>query len=231
MGTENIRCKAVLPASPKRIYDAWMDGKEHGNFTGGNTATIDPKVGGKFTAWDGYIEGTTLELEEGRRIVQSWRSSEFPPGAPDSRVEVQLSPGHAGTEILVLHSNIPAGQGKSYETGWVDHYFVPMKKYFQAQGDAAGYIVKESPAKSAAAYMNRDTDPTAYSKPNLDTDPSRYAAPEKKAAARAKPKGKVKAAPKKKAAPAKKKVAAKKKPAAKKTVAAKKKPAMKKTKR
>jgi hypothetical protein len=28
-----------------------------------------PRVGGKFTAWDGYIEGITLEMEPDKRIV------------------------------------------------------------------------------------------------------------------------------------------------------------------
>ena len=86
---EAIRVSTVIPASAERIYQAWLDSAEHSAFTGG-PAEVDPKIGGRFTAWDGYIEGVTLELEPGRRIVQSWRSSDFPNDADDSRLEVIL---------------------------------------------------------------------------------------------------------------------------------------------
>jgi len=76
----------VLTASAKQVYEAWLSSKEHGAMTGG-AARIDPVVGGRFSAWDGYITGATLELEPYRRIVQSWRTIEFPADAPDSRLE------------------------------------------------------------------------------------------------------------------------------------------------
>ena len=127
--TESIQVSALLPASPQRIYKAWLSEKEHSAMTGGE-ATVDPKVGGRHTAWDGYIEGTTLELEPFRRIVQSWRSTEFPADAVDSRLEVLLEKVKGGAQITINHSNIPAGQGHSYESGWVESYFVPMQAYF-----------------------------------------------------------------------------------------------------
>ena len=132
MGSESIRLSVVLPASAERIYKAWLDGREHAAFTGGK-ATSSPKVGGRFTAWDGYIEGTHLELKPQRRIIQSWRTSEFPEGSPDSRVEVVLDPASGGTRLTLLHSEIPAGQGEMYRSGWVKHYFEPMKVYSSAK--------------------------------------------------------------------------------------------------
>lgn len=119
----------VLAAPARRVYEAWLSSGEHGAMTGG-AAQIDPSVGGKFNAWDGYITGTTLVLEPYRRIVQSWRTIEFPAGAPDSQLEIVLEE-HAGeTRLTLKHSNIPAGQGSAYESGWVDNYFDPMKDYF-----------------------------------------------------------------------------------------------------
>jgi uncharacterized protein YndB with AHSA1/START domain len=116
MGLESIRVSAVLPASPERIYQAWLNSAEHAAFTG-SAADIDPKVGGHFTASDGYIEGTTLELEPSRRIVQSWRSSDFPVGCGDSRLEVLLDGTEGGTTVTLVHSDIPEGQGAMYERG------------------------------------------------------------------------------------------------------------------
>ncbi len=118
----------VVAASPDAVYDAWMSSEEHAAMTGGE-AKIDPRVGGAFTAWDGYIEGRTIALEAGRRIVQSWRTSEFEPDDPDSEIEVTLEPIADGTKITLRHSKIPDGQS-GYEQGWRDNYFDPMREYF-----------------------------------------------------------------------------------------------------
>src|SRR5260370_947966 len=96
MGKETIQVSGVIHASPERIYQAWLDSEEHTRFTGGK-ASVESGIGGRFTAWDGYIEGTTIELEPGRRIVQAWRTTEFPSERPDSRVERRTS-GQSGSE-------------------------------------------------------------------------------------------------------------------------------------
>jgi len=129
--TETIHVSAVLPAKPKAVYDAWIDGGKHAAMTGA-AATSDPRVLGRFTAWDGYIEGSHLELASPKRIVQSWRSSEFPANASDSRLIVLLEREGEGTRITVVHTDIPAGQGAQYESGWKTHYFKPMNRYFAA---------------------------------------------------------------------------------------------------
>ncbi len=126
---DSIQISTVMPASPERIYKAWLSSKEHSAFTGGK-ATVDPKVGGRHTAWDDYIEGVTLELVPYRRIVQSWRSTEFPADAADSRLEVLLEKVKGGTQITLNHSDIPEGQGAKYESGWAESYFDPMRAYF-----------------------------------------------------------------------------------------------------
>jgi uncharacterized protein YndB with AHSA1/START domain len=127
--SESIHVSTTLTASAERIYHAWLDSDEHGHFTD-SPADIDPTVGGAFTAWDGYTSGTTLELEPHHRIVQAWRTTEFPEGSPDSRLEVLLKEVKGGTELTVIHTNIPDGQGKSYEDGWLEYYFAPMLEYF-----------------------------------------------------------------------------------------------------
>ena len=60
-----IKQKVVIPASPKEVYEAYVDAKKHSKFTG-SKATGKAVVGGKFTAWDGYIFGKNLELEDGK---------------------------------------------------------------------------------------------------------------------------------------------------------------------
>ena len=120
---------AVIPATASEIYSAWMSSDGHTAMTG-SPANVDGKVGGKFTAWDGYIFGSTLELEPDRRIVQAWRTSEFPDDALDSHLEILFEEVAEGTEVTLTHSDMPEDQVHSYRQGWEDFYFKPMKEYF-----------------------------------------------------------------------------------------------------
>ena len=119
----------VIPATPEQIYQAWLSTKGHSAMTG-SPAEVEARVKGKFTAWDGYIFGETLELKPNQRIVQAWRTTEFPEGSPDSRVEITLEAVNGKTKITINHSNIPKGQAEDYKQGWQDFYFKPMKEYF-----------------------------------------------------------------------------------------------------
>lgn len=126
---ETITVSEIIPAKPDKVYNAWLSSSEHTAFTG-SEALIDAKADGNFSAWDGYITGKTLELEPFRRIVQSWRTTEFPEGSEDSRLEILLEETGGGTKITLNHSDIPDGQGGEYRSGWIDYYFEPMKRYF-----------------------------------------------------------------------------------------------------
>ena len=127
--TYDFKLTCTLPATPEAVYDAWLDSAAHSAMTGG-AAKISKRVGGAYSAWDGYITGKTLELIPGKRIVQSWRTSKFAASDPDSTIAVELEQTKAGTRLTLTHSGVPDGQ-TSYESGgWQDNYFTPMKAYF-----------------------------------------------------------------------------------------------------
>ena len=71
--TLEFSVSAVTPASPQAIYNAWLDSEGHTKMTG-SPANSSANVGDSFDAWDGYITGKNLEIEPGKRIVQSWRT-------------------------------------------------------------------------------------------------------------------------------------------------------------
>ena len=120
--------KATIDASPEAIYTAWLSSKGHSKMTGGE-ANASNLTGNSFTAWDGYISGKNLLLEENKRIVQSWRSSQFEDHEPDSQIEVRLSEQGGKTLITLIHTNLP-DSGEHYKKGWEEHYFQPMNSYF-----------------------------------------------------------------------------------------------------
>ena len=128
---EKITVSGIIPSSPEKIYNAWLSSAGHSAFTG-SPAKINAKEGGVFTAWDGYITGSNLELKPFGRIVQSWRTTEFPPGSEDSRLEILIVETGGGAKITLKHSNIPDGQGEEYRQGWIDYYLEPLKEYFKS---------------------------------------------------------------------------------------------------
>ena len=129
--TYNFEVSAIVPASPERVYETWLSSSGHTAMTGAD-ASVDPRVGGNYDAWDGYITGRTIALDPGRRIVQSWRTADFTEEDLDSEIDVLFEAVDEGTRVTINHSDVPALQ-RGYEEGsWEESYFVPMREYFAA---------------------------------------------------------------------------------------------------
>src|SRR5215216_2955132 len=125
-----------IPAKASEIYGAWLSSDGHTAMTG-SPAQVEGTLGGKFSAWDGYIYGTTLDLIPSRHIVQAWRTTEFPEEAPDSHLEILLDEIDGRTKVTLTHRDMPEDQVDSYQQGWDNFYFTPMKKYFSGLDNLA----------------------------------------------------------------------------------------------
>jgi len=126
-----IRQSQFIPyAKPIQVYRAFLNAKIHSEFTG-SKATGKAQVGAKFTAWDGYISGKIVNLKSGKRIVQEWRTTEFPEKYPASRLDLSFKAKKGGTQIVMIHSRVPASQTSRYREGWLSAYWTPLKEYFK----------------------------------------------------------------------------------------------------
>ncbi len=150
---DSFQLEMLVAAEPPRVFSAWLDAKEHATFTGGGEAVVEPWSGGRFIAWDGYIHGILLSVDAGQRIVQTWRTSEFPPMVRDSRVTVEFEEARGGTRVRIRHSDLPPSQVKKYEKGWVEHYLKPLARYFAKGGKAAA--AKAPPVKAPKSAWGR----------------------------------------------------------------------------
>ena len=163
--SENIEIAAVIPASAERVFRAWLSAEEHGKMT---ATTCSASSDGSFTAGDGYITGRTLEQAAPSRIVQAWRTTEFPAGAPDSRLTVHLEAAGTATRVRLVHENLPDGQGERYRSGWNEFYFQPMVRYFgspasrlRGVGQALEAAATKAMGEVASAAEQARTDATA----------------------------------------------------------------------
>lgn len=178
MGLERIRrVSPVMPVTPRRIYDAWLSSEEHSAFTG-SPAEISSRKGSRFTAHDGYIQGANVELERGKRIVQTWRTSDFPEDAEDSQLEITFLQTDSGTRIVINHGGLPEGQGERYHSAWGKNYFKPMSRYFLNQREDPDVLQRAAQkaaqkAEAAAGQAASDErEPESARKPVSRTSPA-----------------------------------------------------------
>ncbi|HXQ41267.1 MAG TPA: SRPBCC domain-containing protein [Candidatus Udaeobacter sp.] len=147
---------AVIPASARDIYDAWLDSAAHSKMTGGQ-ARASAELGAQIMAWDGYISGRNLELTPGERIVQAWRTTKFPEDHEDSIITLTFEERDDGTLLTLSHSNVPEGHLGYEQGGWQKSYFEPMIAYFSnlpnefsASGEAEQEPQSEPESRAAA---------------------------------------------------------------------------------
>jgi uncharacterized protein YndB with AHSA1/START domain len=157
--SERIELQRIVPTTPQRLYRAWLDGPTHAAMTGGAATVESREVGGRFTAWDGYIDGVHLALEPGRRIFQSWRSDDFPADAPESHLEVRLARAPGGTRVTLVHREIPDGQGPASLEGCEAHYLEPMIRYFKAEARRKAKPRAKPTARRRTPARRRSTGP------------------------------------------------------------------------
>jgi activator of HSP90 ATPase len=118
----------IFTVSPKKIYLAWLNSEKHSAMTGAD-AHISNKANAHFSAWDGYITGTNIQLISGEKIIQYWRTEDFEDDQDDSIIEIYFDEIPEGTLLTLNHFNL-LEKDTSYEQGWIDNYFTPMEEYF-----------------------------------------------------------------------------------------------------
>jgi activator of HSP90 ATPase len=128
MKTRNIRQKVVFNASAHEVFELLMDSKKHAGFTG-DKASISRKKGGRITAYGDYIEGKNLEIVKDKKIVQSWRSSDWPEGhySKASFILAKDPKNAKGSVLTFLQEDVPADMHDDIAQGWKDFYWEPMK--------------------------------------------------------------------------------------------------------
>ena len=130
MKTKTIKQSIFFKAPPETVYELLMDSKKHAAFTGAK-ASISRTVGGKISAWDGYIQGKNIALVADKKIVQLWRGSESEWGNNYSTVTFSLAQVKGGTRLTFTQTDIPPNLAPYLATGWEEHYCKPMKEFLR----------------------------------------------------------------------------------------------------
>jgi activator of HSP90 ATPase len=130
MKTKTISQSVTFKTSPHEVYEALMDAEKHAAFTG-SEADISREAGGRFSVWGGSLEGENLKLVPDRKIVQSWRSDDWPEGHY-SKVTFDLENTSGGTRLNFTQTGVPEEFYEDIRQGWHDYYWNPMKRYLES---------------------------------------------------------------------------------------------------
>ncbi len=122
---KTIRQTVTIKASPTAVYEALMDSRTHAKFSG-RPARISRKPGGAFTAYGSYLSGANLELVPGKKIVQFWRSANWPK-FHYSTVTYELTKVPGGTRLRFTQVGVPDKDYSAKKKGWPHAYWQPMK--------------------------------------------------------------------------------------------------------
>ena len=139
----NTICLAAeLAASPSDIFDTYLDSRAHAAVTGA-PATVAPRAGAEFSAFDKVLRGRILHVEPKRLIVQSWRASQWKNGELDSTLILTLhSIGRTKTRIELVQVNVPDHDFAGVSQGWERYYWAPWREYLKTRRASRGTRAK-----------------------------------------------------------------------------------------
>ena len=126
----SIHQEVVIKGSPKVVYNILLSSKKFSEMTGGRKAKISKDEGGKASLFGDAIQARNIELVPGKRVVQAWRSADWPEGLY-SIVRFELTAEGANTKIAFDQVGHPADAAAHLEKGWHQMYWDPMSKMLE----------------------------------------------------------------------------------------------------
>ncbi len=127
MEIKTIRQTVSFRASPHEVFEALMDSKKHSQFTG-TKAVISRDIDGRFSAYDGSLAGTNIEIVPDRKIVQAWRCEmDEWPKSHYSKATFILEKAKDGTKLTFIQTGVPTECLEMISCGWKDYYWDRMK--------------------------------------------------------------------------------------------------------
>jgi len=119
----------IIPAEVEDVYTALTNPFTIELWTG-YPAVMDENPGTEFSLWEGDICGKNIEIEKYKKIVQQWY---FGDQSEDSIVTIKLFPDKKGTQVELIHKNIPDEDYDNIVEGWNEYYFGSIKEFYEVE--------------------------------------------------------------------------------------------------
>lgn len=132
VNTTTVTDNEEFRTTAEELYQTFVDPGRLAAFT-----RSPPKVfegahkGGKFELFGGNVSGEYLELDQPKKVVQSWRLREWPAGH-FSKLQIEFDQNDVDhvTVMRVVWEGVPIGQEEVTKRNWLEYYVKSIKQTF-----------------------------------------------------------------------------------------------------
>ena len=132
MNTTTVTDNEEFRTTAEELYETFVDPQRIAAFTRSPPKVFEgAKKGGKFELFGGNVQGNYSELERPKKIVQSWRLSQWPEGH-FSRLQIEFDQNDVDhvTVMRVTWTGVPVGQEEVTKRNWLEYYVKSIKTTF-----------------------------------------------------------------------------------------------------
>jgi activator of HSP90 ATPase len=132
VNTVTVNDNEEFRTTADEMYQTFVDPQRLAAFTRSPPKVFEgAEKGGKFELFGGNVSGEYLELEPGRKIVQSWRLSQWPAGH-FSKIQIEFDQNNVDhvTVMRVTWEGVPVGQEEVTKRNWQEYYVKSIKQTF-----------------------------------------------------------------------------------------------------
>jgi activator of HSP90 ATPase len=136
VNTTTVTASDEFRTTAEEMYTTFTDPQRIAAFTRGAPRQFDgAQVGGKFSIFDGNVNGEFVKLDKPKQIVQKWRLAQWPEGH-FSTLEINFDQNDVDgvTQMRVSWTGVPVGQEDVTKQNWDVYYVRSIKQTF-------GYVI------------------------------------------------------------------------------------------
>ncbi|KAK4677352.1 Co-chaperone [Podospora pseudoanserina] len=132
VNTTTVTDNEEFRTTAEELYKTFTDPQRIAAFTRAPPKVFEgAKKGGRFELFGGNVSGEYLELEEPKKIVQSWRLDQWPAGHY-SKLSIEFDQNDVDhvTVMRVEWTGVPIGQEEPTKQNWLEYYVRSIKRTF-----------------------------------------------------------------------------------------------------
>ncbi|KAL2161902.1 hypothetical protein VTH06DRAFT_7687 [Thermothelomyces fergusii] len=132
VNTTTVTDNEEFRTTAEELYQTFTDPQRIAAFTRAPPKVFEgAKKGGKFELFGGNVSGEYLELEQPKKIVQSWRLDQWPAGHYSTlQIEFDQNDVDKVTTMRVEWKGVPIGQEEVTKRNWGEYYVRSIKRTF-----------------------------------------------------------------------------------------------------
>ncbi|KAG9256899.1 Hsp90 co-chaperone AHA1 [Emericellopsis atlantica] len=132
VNTTTVTDSVEFRTTAQEAYQVFVDPQRIAAFTRAPPKVFEgAKEGGKFELFGGNVSGEYLELDEPKKVVQSWRLAQWPANHYSTlKIEFDQNDVDHVTIMRVTWDGVPVGQEEVTKRNWTEYYVKSIKQTF-----------------------------------------------------------------------------------------------------